>query len=508
MIKLDGTSLTLESLKRIARDFEQVSIADENIELVDKASMYVKKIVKLGKPVYGINTGFGQLANVIISKKEVNKLQQNLLMSHACGYGEPLAVEVVRGMLTLRINALIKGYSGIRRVVINKLLELLNKNIIPVVYEKGSLGASGDLSPLSHMSLPLIGLGQVYYNGEITPTDITFKKIGIKPIEELYAKEGLSLINGTQAMNAMGALILYDSLKTLKFANLSLAMTMEALGGVLDAFDDRVQQIRGQKGQISVAKEIREFLKGSKYVTVKNGKRVQDAYSLRCVPQVHGATKDALDHILGIVEIEMNAVTDNPLIFADDELAISAGNFHGQSLAIAFDYLAIAISELANISERRTERMVNVNLSNGLPPFLAKNSGLNSGFMIVQYTAASLVSENKVLAHPSSVDSIPSSANQEDHVSMGSMSVRKAKTILDNVMRVIAIEMMTAAQAIDFRKKAQLGEKTEKAYNYIRQEIPFIEADEIMYPHLHKMEAIIKDEKYYKALFEGSVEIE
>lgn len=503
MIVLNGSSLTLKDLKRIARDRETVSIAEVNMRLVDKASKYVKQIVKLDEPVYGINTGFGQLANVIINKEKVNELQRNLLVSHACGFGEPLAIEVVRGMLALRINALIKGYSGIRLLTINKLLELLNKNVIPVVYEKGSLGASGDLSPLSHMSLPLIGLGEVYYNNEITPTKSAFEKAAIEPIDQLFAKEGLSLINGTQAMNANGALILYDSIKLLKFANLSLAMTMEALGGVLDAFGDRVQQVRGHKGQISVAKEIRGFLNGSQHVTTKNSIRVQDAYSLRCAPQVHGATKDALDHILGIVEIEMNAVTDNPIIFADDQDAISAGNFHGQSLALAFDYLGIAVAELANISERRTERMVNVNLSNGLPPFLAKNSGLNSGFMIVQYSAASLVSENKVLAHPSSVDSIPSSANQEDHVSMGSMSVRKAQTILENTMRVIAIEMMTAAQAIDFREKRLLGDKTQKAYTYIRKHIPFIEKDEMMYPRLHKIEKIIKDEDYYDAVFKG-----
>ncbi len=501
MIILDGQSLTLENLKNVARDHEKVSILESSQELVKKASLFVEKVVDDGKAVYGINTGFGCLANVIIEKKEVNKLQANLLMSHACGVGNPLLIEEVRAMMVLRINALIKGYSGIRLSTIEKLMELLNKNVIPVVYEKGSLGASGDLALLSHMSLPLIGLGEVFFEGVKMNTKDAFIKAGIMPIPELRAKEGLSLINGTQAMNAIGGLVLYDSLKLLEFANLSVALSMEALGGVIDAFDPRVQQVRGQKGQIRVASDIKNNLKGSQYITHQNELRVQDAYSLRCTPQVHGAIQDAMQHVLDIVEREMNAVTDNPILFADSNEAISAGNFHGEPLALALDYLAIALAELANISERRIERMVNPNLSNGLPPFLTKYSGLNSGFMIVQYTAASLVSENKVLAHPASVDSIPSSANQEDHVSMGAISARKAKSILDNSRKVIAMELFVGAQALDFREKAIQGDKTGKAYTFIRSRIPFIHKDEVMFPYLHLMEKILIDDEFYKHVF-------
>jgi histidine ammonia-lyase len=501
MIVLDGKSLTLNQLKRIARDFEKVEIDTLSKELVSNASLFVRDVVEKGEPVYGINTGFGHLAHVTIDKKEVNKLQENLLISHACGVGEPLSIETVRAMLALRINALIKGYSGIRLETIMKMVELLNLNIIPVVYEKGSLGASGDLALLSHMSLPLIGLGEVFIDGIRMETKLAFERANIKALPHLHAKEGLSLINGTQAMSAIGGLVLYDTIQLIRLANLSISLTMEALHGITKAFDPRVQEVRNQRGQIQVAKEILDNLKGSKYVDKDMDKRVQDAYSIRCTPQVHGASQDAIFHVLDILEREMNAVTDNPIIFLEDGQAISAGNFHGQPLALAFDYLGIALSELANISERRIERLVNPHLNNGLPPFLAKCSGLNSGFMIVQYTAASLVSENKVLAHPASVDSITSSANQEDHVSMGSISARKAKTILDHARKVISYEMFTACQAIDFREKAQLGEITNKAYQYIRQVIPFIEHDEVMYPHLHAIENIAKSEDFYTSVF-------
>lgn len=505
MIVLNGNSLTLHDLKKIARDYEKVDIDTLSKELVLNASLFVQDVVEKGDPVYGINTGFGHLAHVTIDKKEVNKLQENLLVSHACGVGEPLPIETVRAMMALRINALIKGYSGIRLETIMKMIELLNLNIIPVVFEKGSLGASGDLALLSHMSLPLIGLGEVYFQDVRMDTKHAFEKANIKPLPHLHAKEGLSLINGTQAMSAIGGLVLYDTIHLLKLANLSVSLTMEGLHGLTKAFDPRIQVIRNQKGQMKVAEEILLNLNNSTYVKDQDGKRVQDAYSIRCTPQVHGASLDAIHHVLDILENEMNAVTDNPIIFTDSKEAISAGNFHGQPLALAFDYLGIAISELANISERRLERLVNPHLNQGLPPFLAKCSGLNSGFMIVQYTAASLVSENKVLSHPASVDSIPSSANQEDHVSMGSISVRKAKSILDNARKVIAMEMFTACQAIDLREKAQLGDITGKAYAYIRKHIPFIEHDEMMYPHLHMIENIVKSEEFYNAVFGGEM---
>lgn len=503
MIILNGEKLTLEDLKRIARDQEKVMIDPKNLEKVKHAREIVKKLANGDDAVYGINTGFGHLANVKIDKQALSDLQSNLLMSHACGVGDPLPKETVRAMMALRINALIQGYSGIREETILKLLEYLNEDLIPVVYEKGSLGASGDLALLSHMSLPLIGMGELEYEGHRYQTTEVLKKTNIQPLSGLKAKEGLSLINGTQAMSAIGGLVLYDAYKLLRYANLALALTMEALEGVIDAYDERVHQIRRQFGQIKVAADVLKYLENSKSITKQNEVRVQDAYSLRCAPQVHGATHDALDHVKMILEREMNAVTDNPLIFNGINEAISAGNFHGEPLAMTFDYMGIALSELANISERRIERMVNPYLSGGLPPFLAKHSGLNSGFMIVQYTAASLVSENKVLAHPASVDSIPSSANQEDHVSMGSISARKAKTILENVRKVIAMEMFTSCQAIDLRGKYGLGHVTAKAYEEIRKTIPFIERDEVLYPYLHQMEALLMDEAFEKSIFGG-----
>lgn len=501
MIILDGSSLTLEDLKRIARDNEEVTIKSENIIKVNKARDIVKAIANGDDAVYGVNTGFGHLSNVKIDKKELSELQANLLMSHACGMGEPLPKETVRAMMALRINALIQGFSGIRELTIMKLLEYLNVDLIPVVYEKGSLGASGDLALLSHMSLPLIGLGELEYKGIRYQAKEALKLAGVEPMDGLKAKEGLSLINGTQAMAAVGGLVLYDSFQLLDYANLSLSLTMEALQGITDAYDDRIHQIRRQIGQIKVASDVRRYLEGSQRVTKQNEVRVQDAYSLRCAPQVHGASLDALEHVKLVLEREMNAVTDNPIIFNDINEAISAGNFHGEPLAMTFDYLGIALSELANISERRTERMVNPHLSGGLPPFLAKESGVNSGFMIAQYTAASIVSENKVLAHPASVDSIPSSANQEDHVSMGSFSTRKAKTILDNVRKVIAIEMFTACQAIDFRDDKKMGKYTGRLYQSIRKHIPFIEKDEPLYVHLHKLEKLLMEPEFYNNIF-------
>jgi histidine ammonia-lyase len=502
MIILDGKSLDLDNFVKIARHKELVLISQKSQELLLQARIFVEKIVQGEVPVYGINTGFGKLSDVRIKSSETDQLQKNLLMSHACGVGPVLPQEVVRGMMALRINALIKGHSGIRLETLEKLMELLNADIIPVVFEKGSLGASGDLAPLSHMSLPLIGLGEVIYQNRRMPTLEAFKLAKIEPLSHLEAKEGLSLINGTQAMNSQGALVLYDALRLEKLASLSLSMSLEALEGIIDAFDLRVHEVRGQIGQIQVAKDILAHLKGSRNLTHQGQKRIQDAYSLRCAPQVHGAVLDTLNFIKTIVVREMNAVTDNPILFPVDGDAISAGNFHGEPLALAFDYLAIALSELANISERRIERLVNPALSNGLPAFLTHRSGLNSGFMIVQYSAASLVSENKVLSHPASVDSIPSSANQEDHVSMGSIAANKAKTVLSNVQKVIGMEFFAAAQAIDLRNGSdRLGKNTTKAYLSIRKQVPYINDDQVMYPHIHQMEDMIRLGRLYHDVF-------
>ncbi len=503
MITLDGKSLSLKNLIRIARDFEEISLSDASQVKINQASSFVDSLVKKGTPTYGINTGFGDLANVSIKHEELEKLQVNLLKSHACGMKDPLPIETVRAMMVLRINALIQGYSGIRLETLSLLLKLLNENIIPVVFEQGSLGASGDLALLSHMSLPLLGLGEVYYQNKRMSSLEALTLAGMKPLDKLYPKEGLSLINGTQAMSAIGGLVLYDAFRLMQYANLALSLTMEALESIIDAFDPKIQMVRPHLGQIEVASHVRSYLKSSKNVTHQCEKRVQDAYSIRCAPQVHGASLDVFHHVLNILDIEMNAVTDNPIVFDESQEAISAGNFHGQPLALGFDYIALAISELANISERRIERLVNPKLNNGLPPFLTKHSGVNSGFMIVQYTAASIVSENKVLSHPASVDSIPSSANQEDHVSMGSISVRKAKDILENTRRVIALEIFAACQALHFNGKDQLGEKTKVAFDFFSKHIPFIEEDTVMYPYMHKIENLLKDKKTYDDLFEG-----
>ncbi len=501
MIVLDGKSLTIEQLIQVSRYKEKVAIHENNIAKVNRASAFVNEVVESERAVYGINTGFGKLSDIPVAKKDVSKLQENLLMSHACGVGAPFSDEIVRGMMVLRINALIKGYSGIRIEVLHKLVELLNKDVCPVVFEKGSLGASGDLAPLSHMSLPLIGKGEVFYQGQRMSTLEAFKKAGITAIDGLHAKEGLSLINGTQAMTSVGAICLYDAMHLIDMANVSLALTMESLKGITDAFDPRVHEIRGQHGQIQTAKNILDILEGSKNTTRQGEVRVQDAYSIRCAPQVHGASLDAFWFVKEKLEIEMNAVTDNPIIFIEDELAISAGNFHGQPLALPFDYLGIAISELANISERRIERMVNPQLNSNLPAFLVKNPGINSGFMIVQYSAASLVSENKVLAHPASVDSIPSSANQEDHVSMGTIGARKAAEILKNARKVIGMEIFAACQAIDLRGDNGLGKLTKKAYNKVREYVPFITEDEIMYHHIHVMDDLLQNDTLYNYVY-------
>lgn len=502
MIYIDGNNLTLEEFIRVSRFNETVELTAKSQAKINSSRNMVDEIIESGDTVYGITTGFGKLSDVVIEKERVGDLQRNLLISHACGVGQAFSKEIVRGMMVLRLNALAKGYSGVKLSTLFKLIELLNKDIIPVVFEKGSLGASGDLAPLSHMSLPLIGLGEVFYKDTRMETAEAFELAGIKAIPALGAKEGLSLINGTQAMTSVGALAVYDSLRLSKLSDIAVGLTMEALNGITSAYDHRVHEVRGHKGQIETAKNVLEYLKGSENTTVQGELRVQDAYSIRCTPQVHGASKDALYYILDKVEIELNAVTDNPILFTEDMLAISAGNFHGQPMALPFDFLGIALAELANISERRLERMVNPALSNGLPPFLCVKPGINSGFMIVQYSAASLVSENKVLSHPASVDSIPSSANQEDHVSMGTIGARKARNILDNAQKVISMEIFTACQAIDLRGNKALGEKTKRAYNKVREYIPFIKEDVVMYKHIHLMDELIKNDELYSYIFE------
>jgi len=397
-------------------------------------------------------------------------------------------------MMLLRINALCKGFSGIRLSTVETLVNMLNQKVHPVVFEKGSLGASGDLAPLSHMVLPMLGLGEAFFNGERMSGADAMAKAGVDVIA-LTSKEGLALINGTQCMTAVGALTVYDAVNLFKTADIVAGLTFEALNGITTALDNRVMTARPHQGQINSAINILKILEGSKRTTKQGELRVQDAYTLRCTPQVHGASKDALRYVIEKVEIEMNSATDNPLIFPDTNEAISSGNFHGQVMALAFDFLGIAVAEIANISERRLERLVNPALSN-LPAFLTKRGGLHSGFMIVQYSAAALVSENKVLAHPSSVDSIPSSANQEDHVSMGTIGARKAKDILENTRKVLAMEMLAACQGIDVSEtQNDLGKATKVAYDLLREVSATIDEDIVMYYQINNSENLIISNK-------------
>ncbi|MBS2772089.1 histidine ammonia-lyase [Anoxybacillus rupiensis] len=477
MVILTGHTLTLNEVKRVLYGGEVAIASTDSMEAVERSRKAVEEIVSKKKMVYGINTGFGKFSDVLIEANDVEELQWNLIHSHACGVGEPFPESVSRAMLLLRANALLKGYSGVRPVVIERLLDLLNAKIHPVIPQQGSLGASGDLAPLSHLVLALLGEGEVFYRGQQVPAMEALAEEGLTPIT-LKAKEGLALINGTQAMTAMGVVGYLEAEQLAYESELIAAMTLEGLQGIMDAFDERVHLARGYHQQTEVAARIRTYLADSRLVTKQGQLRVQDAYSLRCIPQVHGASWQALDYVKEKLEIEMNAATDNPLIFDDGASVISGGNFHGQPIALALDFMKIALAELANISERRIERLVNPQLSD-LPPFLSPAPGLQSGAMIMQYAAAALVSENKTLAHPASVDSIPSSANQEDHVSMGTIASRHAYAILQNVRRVLAIELICAMQAVEHRGVDKMAAKTRAFYEATRQIVPSITKDRV-----------------------------
>jgi histidine ammonia-lyase len=512
---VDGHSLRLEEVALVARAGARVELAPGAAERMAASRAVVDRCVDEGLVRYGITTGFGKFCDVVISREENALLQRNLIMSHACGVGEPFPAEVVRAMALLRANALAVGYSGIRPSTVQALLDMLNAGLVPLVPEQGSLGASGDLAPLSHLVLVLIGLGEAFYEGRRMGGAEALAAAGLKPVT-LAAKEGLALINGTQAMTAIGALACRDSGELLATAELAAALSAQALRGIVDAYDPRVHELRGQAGQIASAAALRDLLAGSTLTTRQGELRVQDAYALRCVPQIHGASRDAIGYASIVVGRELNAVTDNPIIFpaadGSGELGdiISGGNFHGQPVALAMDFLAIALAELASVSERRIERLVNPSLSNGLPAFLAPNGGLNSGFMIAQYVAAALVSENKILAHPASVDSIPSSANQEDHVSMGTIAARKARTILDNLRKVLAIEILAACQALDLRvvkeggrpsiegAASRLSPPTAAAYRLVRSVVPALGPDRVMYPDIEAVRALLAEGRLIK----------
>lgn len=489
---LDGQFITMEDVVKVARHHHQVSLGPTAIATVKQASEMVETFIREEQVVYGITTGFGKFSDQYIAPQDTAQLQVNLIRSHACGVGEPYGEDVVRAMMVLRINSLIKGHSGITTTTLQALIDLLNHNILPVIPSQGSLGASGDLAPLSHMALALIGEGEVIYQTKRMAANVALHQANLSPIA-LQAKEGLALINGTQALTSVGLLCLYDAMHLVQIADLTLGMTMSALRGIISAFDERIALVRPHPGHLHTSQSIIHLLADNTFVTQQNELRVQDAYSLRCAGQVHGASKDAFAHIKTQVETEINSVTDNPLLFVGEGDVISGGNFHGQPLALVFDYLAIAISELANISERRLERLVNPALSNGLPAFLTNQGGLHSGFMIVQYSAASLVSENKVYSHPASIDSIPSSANQEDHVSMGNFAARKAVNVLNNTRQVIQMELLAAAQGVDLRLQIgdyQLGQSLDAIYRQIRALIPMIEEDVVMYEYLKQMNHI------------------
>ena len=495
---INGRDLTVEEVIRVCRGYEKVEIAPEAKEAVIKARNYIEKKLEEGAVIYGLTTGFGKFANVVISREEAEQLQKNLIISHTCAMGEPYETKYVRAAMLLRCTALSRGNSGIRLETIQTMIDMLNAGIHPVIPEKGSLGASGDLAPLSHIALALIGLGEVEYKGQIVPAAEAMAKEGIIPVV-LAAKEGLALNNGTQMMTAVGVNVLWDAMHLMKTADIATAMTAEALHGITKAYDHKVHDLRGHQGQKDAAENLRTLLAGSKNAFEVQPSKVQDPYSLRCIPQIHGASRDAIQYVYEAVSRELNAVTDNPIVFPDEDEVISGGNFHGQPMALAFDFLKMAISEFADVSERRAERLINPQLSEGLPAFLTKYGGVCSGFMIAQYAAASMVSENKIYAHPACVDSIPSSGNQEDHVSMGTTSARTAAMVLDNAQKVIGIELAAAAQGIWLRQEigesdiSNLAPATKAAYDYIRTVSEPVDDDILMHDELKKFDEMVKD---------------
>ena len=499
---LDGVSLTLEDVAAVAYATPgdpDVQLSPSAVQQVQRAADAVQTLLDRGEVAYGITTGFGAFKDRLISPEQTALLQHNILVSHAVGAGDPLDTATVRAVMLIRANTLARGHSGIRVATLQLLLDMLNRGVHPRIPQKGSLGASGDLAPLAHMALVLIGLGEAEYRGEWLTGAEALQRAGLQPVT-LAAKEGLALTNGTTVMCALGALSVQRARRLSRVADIAGSLSLEALHGTVLAFDERIHALRPHPRQVNCAAYMRRLLAGSGFVRHHDPTNVQDAYTLRCIPQVHGAVRDAIAYARWVVDIELNAVTDNPLLFIDDSgdiTVLSGGNFHGEPLAIAMDYLAIALAEMGNISERRTMRLTDEASNAGvLPPFLTEKGGLNSGFMITQYTAAALATENKVLAHPASVDTIPTSANVEDHVSMGATAALKARQILDNVEHILAIELLAAAQGIDFRRRAlgqstQLGAGTDPAYTLIRQHAPFIEEDTVLYPYIDAVRALV-----------------
>jgi histidine ammonia-lyase len=501
-IYLDGNSLTFDQVYAVAYgqpNSPRVEIGADAKKLVTRAADAVQTLLSRGVIAYGITTGFGAFKDRIIPQDQVEQLQRNILVSHSVGVGDPFDIPTTRAIMLIRANTLSRGHSGIRLATLQLLIDMLNAGIHPIIPEKGSLGASGDLAPLAHMALPIIGEGVANYQGEIISGAEAFKRAGLTPIK-LAAKEGLALTNGTSVMTALGVLQTLRAERYSQTADIAGCLSLEALNGTDLAFDERIHNLRPYPRQKECASYLRSLLKDSEFTREHTSLNVQDAYTLRCMPQVHGAVRDAIAYARWVFEIELNAVTDNPLIFIDekDEITVlSGGNFHGEPLAIAMDYLAFSVAELGNISERRIMRLTDeCSNTHVLPAFLTNNGGLNSGFMILQYTAAALATENKVLSHPASVDTIPTSANVEDHVSMGATAALKLRAVVDNVERILAIELMSAAQGIDFRRQVigaekKLGAGTRSAYALIREQVPFIESDTTMYGYIEAIRKLV-----------------
>ncbi len=460
-----------------------LSLSDESRSLIQKCRDYLdKKMERTDKPVYGITTGFGSLCNRTISASELTQLQNNLVMSHACSQGTEVAPEIVRLMLFLKAHALSLGHSGVQVQTVERIIDMYNHNVLPVVYDRGSLGASGDLAPLANLFLPLIGMGEVRHNGQLRPAAEVMTEMGWQPIT-LKSKEGLALLNGTQFMSSHGVYAIVKALRLAPLADLIGCVSLEAFDGRIDPFHPNIHTVRPHQGQQDVAAHIRELLQGSELIA-RPKKHVQDPYSFRCMPQVHGASRDAINYVASVLLTEINSVTDNPTVFPDDDMVVSGGNFHGQPLALVYDFLAIALAELGNISERRTAQLI-LGLRE-LPEFLVANPGLNSGFMIPQYAAAAMVSQNKQLCTPASVDSIVSSNGQEDHVSMGGNAATKLLRVVDNLERILAIELIDAAQALEFRRPAKSSPKVEAFVAGLRKQVPFITEDKVMYTEIDK----------------------
>lgn len=486
---ISAERLSIDRVAEILSNDIKLALSDDARNRIVRCREYLdKKMVTQKEPIYGITTGFGSLCNISINADQLSELQKNLVMSHSCSIGERVPREIVRLMLLTKIQSLSYGNSGVQLETVERLIEFYNYGIIPLVYQQGSLGASGDLAPLANLSLPLLGLGEVEWNGEIMPSSEMLERLGRKPLV-LKSKEGLALLNGTQFMSSYGVWCVIEARKLSRWADKIGALSLDAFDGRIEPFMPQIQQVRPHKGQIETGKAIIDYLKGSE-ILAQPKKHVQDPYSFRCIPQVHGAAKDTIDYVGNVLETEINSVTDNPTIFVDDELVISAGNFHGEPIALPMDFLAVALSELANISERRTFKLIAG--VRGLPSFLVANPGVNSGFMIPQYAAASVVSQNKGLCWPASCDSIPSSQGQEDHVSMGSNAATKLYRVVENTRRVLGIELFNAAQALEFRRPLKSSPVIEAMVEEYRKSVPFIENDTVMYPHINSSVEFIR----------------